>query len=172
MRRSTQGDGAFSRESLAACGDGCVFEDGVRIFHPDRVWIGAGVYVGHDAILKSYHAGELRIADGAWIGPQCFLHAAGTLTIGRNVGIGAGVKIITSKHAEAGRRVPILHSPIEFAPVTIEDDADLGIGAVVLPGVTIGRGALVGAGAVVTRDVAAYAVVAGNPARLLRTRAE
>jgi len=55
--------------------------------------------------------------------------------------------------------------------VHIEDDADLGVGAIVLPGVRVGRGAQVGAGAVVTRDVPPYAVVAGNPARVLRERA-
>ena len=64
----------------------------------------------------------------------------------------------------------MLFSPVELAPVVIEDDADMGIGAIVLPGVTVGRGAVVGAGAVVTRDVPAYAVVAGSPARILRHR--
>ena len=54
--------------------------------------------------------------------------------------------------------------------MVIEDDADLGVGAIVLPGVHVGRGAVVGAGAVVTRDVPAYAVVAGSPARILRHR--
>ncbi|MCB9593486.1 MAG: acyltransferase [Sandaracinaceae bacterium] len=170
MRRTSHGSGRFSPDQLAACGEGCVFEEGSLIFHPDRVWIGAGVYVGHGAILHGYHKGDLRIGDGTWIGPQCFFHAAGHLTLGRNVGVGPSVKIITSAHQEAGRDVPILHSPIGFAPVVVEDDADLGVGAIVLPGVTIGRGAQVGAGAVVTRDVPAYAVVAGNPARVLRER--
>jgi len=170
MRRKSHGTGEFSPAQLAACGEGCVFEAGALIFHPDRVWLGSGVYVGHGAILKGYHDGDLRIGDGTWIGPQCFLHAAGDLTIGDNVGIGPGVKIITSSHEEVGRETPILHSPLRFAPVLVEDDVDLGVGAILLPGVTIGRGAQVGAGAVVTRDVPAYAVVAGNPARVLRER--
>ena len=92
------------------------------------------------------------------------------MIIGKNVGIGPGVKIITSYHAEEGISKPILHSRIEFSPVVIEDDADIGIGAIILPGVLIGRGAQVGAGAVVTRNVSAYAVVAGAPAQLLRMR--
>ncbi len=172
MQRRTHGTGHFLAADLAACGEGCVFEEGVRVFHPDRVWIGAGIYVGHDTILKGYHAGEMVIGDGTWIGQQCFFHAAGDLRVGANVGIGPGVKVITSAHTEAGRDRPILHSPLTFAPVTIEDDADVGVGAIVLPGVTIGRGAQVGAGAVVTHDVPPYAVVAGNPARILRTRPE
>jgi acetyltransferase-like isoleucine patch superfamily enzyme len=59
---------------------------------------------------------------------------------------------------------------LEFAPVLLDDGCDIGIGAVILPGITVGKGAQVGAGAVVTADVPPYAVVAGNPARLLRTR--
>lgn len=169
-QRRSHGTGHFAITDLAACGEGTVIEDGVRIFHPDRVRLGAHVYVGHDTILKGYYDGELTIGDGTWIGQQCFFHAAGDLHIGANVGIGPGVKILTSVHREAGRDVPILHAPLAFAPVVIEDDADVGIGAIVLPGVTIGRGAQVGAGAVVTRDVPAYAVVAGNPARVLRER--
>lgn len=170
MRRESHGSGHFSPDELAACGEGCVFEEGVLVFHPDRVWVGRDVYVGHGAILKGYHAGELRIGDGSWIGQRCFFHAAGDLRIGRNVGIGPCVQIITSAHREAGREVPILHAPIHCAPVVVEDDADLGVGSILLPGVTIGRGAQVGAGAVVTRDVPPYAVVAGNPARLIRER--
>ncbi len=170
MRRSSHGTGRFVPEELAACGEGCVFEQGVRIFHPDHVHLGAHVYVGHDTILEGYHAGDLRVGDGSWIGSQCFLHAAGDLTIGRHVGVGPGVRILTSVHEEAGRDVPILHAPLRFAAVVVEDDADLGVGCVILPGVTIGRGAQVGAGAVVTADVPAYVVVAGVPARVLRER--
>ncbi len=168
--RKSHGTGRFAPEQLAACGEGCVFEPGALVFHPERVWLGSHVYLGHGAILKGYHDGDLRIGDGTWIGQQCFFHAAGGLTIGRNVGVGPGVKIITSTHQEAGRDVPILHAPLSFAPVVVEDDADLGVGAILLPGVHVGRGAQVGAGAVVTKDVAAYTIVAGNPARLLRAR--
>ena len=96
------------------------------------------------------------------------LHAAGGITIGARVGIAPGVKILTSQHAEAGRGTPVLFSPIEAAPVVVEEDADVGVGAILLPGVTVGRGAVVGAGAVVTRDVAPFTVVAGVPARPIR----
>jgi len=168
--RRSHGTGTFRPEDLARCGQGVVFEPGVLVFHPDHVEIGDGVYVGHGAILKGYHQNRLVVGEGTWIGPACFFHAAGGIEIGKNVGIGPHVKILTSKHGEAGRETPILHSPLERAPVVVLDDADLGIGAIVLPGVTIGRGAQVGAGAVVTKDVADYAVVAGNPAKVLRSR--
>ena len=170
--RHSHGTGLFEPQDLRSVGDGTVFEPGVLVFHPENVIVGAHVYVGHGAILKGYHAGLLAIGDGTWIGQQCFFHSAGGLTIGRNVGIGPGVRIITSQHAEAGRAVPVLHSPVVFAPVVIEDDADIGVGSVLLPGIRVGRGAVVGAGAVVTADIPAYAIAAGVPARVLRFRLE
>jgi acetyltransferase-like isoleucine patch superfamily enzyme len=168
--RRSHGTGRWSVDELATFGEGSLIEADVLVFQPDHVAIGRGVYVGHLTILKGYHRNRLVIGDGTWIGEQCFLHAAGGITIGRNVGIGPGVRIITSRHAEAGRETPILHSPLDFAPVAIGDDADLGIGSTVLPGVTIGRGVQVGAGAVVARDLPDYAVAAGVPARVMRIR--
>lgn len=169
-RFRSHGSGAFGLQDFASVGPDCVFESGVLVFHPERMWLGRNVYVGHNAILKGYYNADLRIGDETWIGQQAFLHAGGGLTIGAHVGVGPAVRIITSEHAEAGRDLPVLLSPLRFAPVLIEDDADLGVGSIVLPGVTIGRGAVIGAGAVVTADVPAYAVVAGVPARVLRTR--
>lgn len=166
----SHGTGAFSPDQFARLGQGVVFEAGVLVFHPQQIEIGDQVYIGHYTILKGYHKNRMVIGSGAWIGQQCFLHSAGGIEIGRNVGIGPGVRIITSLHAEEGRHLAILHSRIELAAVTIEDDSDIGVGALILPGVTVGRGAQVGAGAVVTRDVPPYAVVAGVPARVLRMR--
>lgn len=172
MRHRSHGSGAFSPDAFASCGNDCVFEPGVLVFHPEHIHLGENVYVGHQTILKGYYRNEMRIGDETWIGQQCFFHSAGGLTIGARVGIGPGVRILTSNHEEAGRKTPILFSPLRFAAVTIEDDADLGVGAIVLPGVTIGRGAQIGAGAVVTSDIPAYAVAAGVPARVTRERPE
>jgi acetyltransferase-like isoleucine patch superfamily enzyme len=170
MRHQSHGDGSFSPGQLARCGPDCIFEAGVLIFHPESIELGSNVYVGHYAILKGYHKNKMRIGDQTWIGQQSFLHSAGGIDIGSRVGIGPGVRIITSFHREAGRDVPILSAPIELAPVVIEDDCDLGVGAVVLPGVRIGRGSQIGAGAVVTRDVPPYSVAVGVPAKVARER--
>lgn len=169
-RNRSHGTGAFSPQDFRALGPDCVFEAGVLVFHPENISLGRNVYVGHQSILKGYYKSQLVIGDETWIGQQCFMHAGGGLTIGSRVGIGPAVKILTSEHEEAGRDVPVLFAPVAGAPVTIADDADIGIGAILLPGVTVGRGAVVGAGAVVTRDVPEYAVVAGSPARILRHR--
>jgi acetyltransferase-like isoleucine patch superfamily enzyme len=80
------------------------------------------------------------------------------------------VKIITSYHDGEDTSMPIIHTPILFEPVVIEDDADIGTGAILLPGVTVGKGAQVGAGAVVSRNVDSYTVVGGVPARVIRRR--
>jgi acetyltransferase-like isoleucine patch superfamily enzyme len=169
-RNRSHGTGTFRLEDFRAVGPDCVFEAGALIFHPENVSLGRNVYVGHNAILKGYYRNELIIGDETWIGQQVFMHAGGGIKIGARVGIGPAVKILTSEHREAGREIPVLFSPLEMAPVVIEADADIGIGAIVLPGVHIGTGAIVGAGSVVTRDVPAYAVVAGSPARILRHR--
>lgn len=166
----SHGSGVFSPQDFAILGENVIFEAGVMVFHPQNIRLGNNVYVGHQTILKGYHKNDMVIGENTWIGQQCFFHSAGGITIGRNVGIGPGVKILTSHHEEEGIEFPILASRLAVAAVTIEDDCDLGVGAIVLPGVHIGRGVQVGAGAVVTKDIPAYAVVAGVPARVLRYR--
>jgi acetyltransferase-like isoleucine patch superfamily enzyme len=164
------GSGSFSRSDLAAVGENVVIENGALILGPEHVSIGSNVYIGHYAILRGYDRSEMVIGDDTWIGQFCYINSAGGVEIGSRVGIGPGVKIMSSMHGEEGRAVPVLLCDLEFAKVTIEDDSDIGMGAVILPGVTVGRGAIVGAGAVVTRDVEPYAVAAGVPARKIRER--
>jgi acetyltransferase-like isoleucine patch superfamily enzyme len=166
----SHGDGAPDISKLARLGKDVVLEAGVLIFHPENIEIGDDVYVGHNTMLKGYHKNKMVIGSGTWIGQQCFFHGAGGLTIGRNVGIGPAVKIITSHHEGKDTAKPILHTPIVFKPVAIGDSADIGTGAIILPGVTVGEGAQVGAGAVVCGDVEPFTVVGGVPARTIRNR--
>lgn len=170
MPPRSHGTGQFSRSELKRCAPSVVIEPGALIFHPENVSLDEDVYVGHYAILKGYYKNELVVGGGAWIGQAAFMHAAGGIRIGADVGIGPHVCILTSTHADPGRALPIMAGPIETAPVVLDDGCDVGIGAIILPGVTVGKGAQIGAGAVVTRDVPAYAVVAGNPAKILRHR--
>lgn len=149
-----------------------MLEPEVLIFHPENVYIGRAVYVGHRTILKGYYKNQLRVGDGSWIGQMCFMHSGGGIHIGERVGIGPGVMLLTSEHEELGRSTAPLESPVAFAPIVVEDEVNIGMGAIVLPGVTIGRGARIGAGSVVTHDVEPYSIVAGSPARFLRARPE
>ncbi len=169
-RHASHGSGAFAPGDFFALGENVVFEPGVLVFHPGRISLGSNVYVGHNAILKGYHRRRMLIGDDTWIGQGCFFHSAGGLRIGRAVGIGPMVKLLTSVHRDHDLAKPLICHDLKFAEIVIGDGADVGVGAIVLPGVRIGEGAQVGAGAVVTRDVEAFTVVAGNPARVLRKR--
>ena len=94
----SHGSGEWLRTQLGACPDSVVIEPGVLIFHPERVFLAERVYVGHRAILKGYYKNELRVGAGTWIGQDVFLHSAGGIEIGCEVGIGPRVMILTSSH--------------------------------------------------------------------------
>src|SRR5262245_50605985 len=96
----SHGTGSVDRALLRVCGADVVIEEGALIFHPENVSLGARVYVGHYAILKGYYRNELVVGDGSWIGQAAFLHAAGGITVGRDVGIGPHVCVLTSVHDE------------------------------------------------------------------------
>ena len=166
----SHGDGRPSIDSFKKYGTNVVMEPSVMVFHPENIELNDNLYIGHQTILKGYYNNLMSIGPNTWIGQQSFLHSAGGLTIGANVGIGIGVKIITSLHTEEGTDLPIIASKISFAPVQIADDCDIGVGAIILPGVSIGRGVQVGAGAVVTHSLESFVVAAGVPARVLRYR--
>jgi acetyltransferase-like isoleucine patch superfamily enzyme len=134
--------------------------------------LGSDIYIGHQAILKAYYQNEMRIGTGTWIGQQCFLHSAGGIEIGNHVGLGPGVRILTSQHKLSDPTIPILHEQIETAKVTIGNGSDVGVNAVILPGITLGVGVQVGAGAVVTKSFPDHSVIAGVPAVLVRNRTE
>ena len=162
--------GYYNTEFLKKLGKKTVLEEGVLLFHPENISIHDNVYIGHNTILKGYYKNEMIIEEGTWIGQQCFFHSAGGIKIGKNIGIGPGVKILTSYHKDTDPTKPILHEELKFKSVIIEDDADLGVNSVIMPGVTIKKGTQVGAGAVVTKDFPEYSVIAGVPAKLIRTR--
>jgi len=167
---ASHGNGNINIAAFKHFGNEIVLEAGVLVFHPETISLSDKVYVGHNTILKGYYKGEMHIGEGTWIGQNCFFHSAGGIFIGKAVGIGPGVKILTSSHADSNPGIPVMHNPLEFGRVEIKDGADIGVGAIILPNVTIGEGAIVGAGSVVTRDVPAYSVHAGSPARFLRKR--
>ncbi len=112
----------------------------------------------------------MKIGDNVFIGPNCFFHSAGNITIGINVGIAACTKILTSYHQDEGRDLPLSFTKVVFEEVIIGNNVHIGIGTIILPGVKIGDGAQIGAGAVVSKDIPDYAVAVGAPARVIRIR--
>ena len=166
----THGTGRFTLRDLGSVGDRVVIEEGVLVFNPGHVHLGDDVYVGHRAMLKGDTRNELVVGDGSWIGQDCFLHSAGGISLGRDVGLAPRAMILTSNHAETPLPTPIMHGALELAPVEIGDGSDLGLGSILLPGTILGAGVLVGAGAVVKGGFPDGAVLAGVPARVLRKR--
>jgi acetyltransferase-like isoleucine patch superfamily enzyme len=152
-----------------SCGSGLRVEPGVGFKHPETFEVGEGVFIGSQTFIQGRFDGCCKIGNGVWIGPQSYFDAR-DLVIGNQVGWGPGAKVLGSTHTGLPVDVPIIETDLVIKPVRVEDWADIGTGAVLLPGVTVGRGAVVGAGAVVTRDVAPFAKVAGVPAKVIGWR--
>lgn len=98
------------------------------------------------------------------------INATGVVEIGNNVLIRPSVKIWSVNHIYSSKESLISEQGYSQAKVTIEDDVWLATNAIILPGVTIGKGAVVAAGSVVTKDVPPYALVGGVPARIIGSR--
>lgn len=162
---------ACLRALARRCGEGLRVGSGVSIRHAETFEIGDGVTIGEASMVHGRFDGRCVIAHKAWIGPQSFLDAR-DLVLGEYVGWGPGAKVLGSEHTGLPIDVPIVTTDLVISPVRVEAWADIGVNAVLLPGVTVGRGAVVGAGAVVTRDVPPLAKVAGAPARVIGWRQE
>jgi len=106
----------------------------------------------------------------SFLNESLFFNGYGGIEIGDHCLIGKGCSFFSGGHNFQSLDDPIAEQGLMMAPIHLEDDVYLGINCIVLGNVRIGRGAVVGAGSVVTRDVPPLAVVAGNPAKLIRYR--
>ena len=121
---------------------------------------------------QEWSGGEGRISIGpnTYIGPTSVLFGAGGIEIGEGALISPAVVITSQQHSFEDRDTDIRDQPLRFAPVTIERDVWIGANATILPGVRLGHGCVVGAGAVVAKDVPPMTVVVGVPAQVARER--
>jgi acetyltransferase-like isoleucine patch superfamily enzyme len=180
------------RTVLGAVGSGTFIEPGVRLLVPRRIHLGRRVMVGEGCFLDANTPrGRIELQDDVWlsrgsyivageaqvvVGPQtyvghrCLIYGHAGVTVGRDVLLANDVQLICGNHTFSRRDVPIRAQPPQGAPIVVEDDVWLGASAIVLGGVTIGRGAVVGAGAVVTRSLPPYSIARGVPARVVGQR--
>jgi acetyltransferase-like isoleucine patch superfamily enzyme len=119
-----------------------------RLASPRGISIGDRVIVNHHTDLDGN--GELIIGDNVIIGPYCL--------------------ILTAQHEYRDTTIPIMDQPLRLGKVEIHNDVWIGAFVVVLPDVVIGKGVVIGANSVVTKDVPDYAVVVGSPAKVIKYR--
>lgn len=132
---------------VASCGNNVNFEHGAR-FNPELT-IGNNSGVGKNCVIS----GEMYIGDDVMMGPDCIMYSY--------------------SHAHNRIDIPMTEQGFEApTPIHIGNDVWIGARVIVLPGVTIGNHVIIGAGAVVTKDIPDYAIAGGVPAKVIRYRAE
>jgi acetyltransferase-like isoleucine patch superfamily enzyme len=168
---------------------GCVCASTAKIYDSARIVnnqnIKENIQVGEGSHIKGElltfgHGGKIKIGDYCYVGEQARIWSALDITIGNRVLISHGVNIFDnathsispSKRHKQFMQIVTEGHPKEIDlmedPVVLCDDVWIGCMSIILPGVTVGLGAVVGAGSVVTKDVPPYTIVAGNPARIIR----
>jgi acetyltransferase-like isoleucine patch superfamily enzyme len=170
---------------------------GTRLHHRHLLSLGRGVSLARGVDINSFGRAGVRLGDNVTVGaftqiaasgvisePGEFVHIGartavgshniiwgqGGVTIGSDCLLGPHVVIVSENHVHNDPAVPIRSQGNARAPVDIGDDCWIGAGARIMMGVTLGRGSVVGAGSVVTRDVPEFSVVVGVPARVIGTR--
>lgn len=167
----------------------------VKLIHPESIAIGActtiegnvalisseknlGIRLGKNVHIRSgshlfvgdQPEGYIIIGDGTLVNYNCTFLGNGGINIGKNVLISPGVVITSFQHGFQDRNMLIVEQPGKFKTITIEDNVYLGSNVVVCPGVKIGQGSVIGAGAVVNKDISEYSVAVGVPARIIKRR--
>jgi len=126
-------------------GDNIRFGNGVRI-QAEGISIGSGSFIGHNNYLY------------------------GKIIIGENFMSGPNVSIMAGNHGFAKTNIPMKEQETTSKGIQISDDVWIGTNAVLLDGINVGKGVIIGAGSVVTRDLDEYGIYAGNPAKLIKKR--
>lgn len=165
----------YYKITLKVLGKNCLLDEGVRIDGPQNISISDYVWIDKNVSLSAAF-GYIHIGKRVHIAPYSHIAGGGGVEIGDYVGISSGVKIYS--HSEtprdgkrmSGPMVPEEMKGLITKKVTLEKDAFLGTNAVILPGITIGEGAVVAANSLVIKSVKPYVIVAGVPAKPIGVR--
>jgi acetyltransferase-like isoleucine patch superfamily enzyme len=188
--------GLISRLFFKECGKFLFIGSNTKIFCKHRITLGTGVILGDrvninglcsdgisigdfvtirdDCVVDSgliNNIGEkLQIGDRVGISQKCFLQVSGQLKIGNDVIIGPGSSIFTENHRFTDASKPIREQGVSRHATEIEDGVWVGANSTILPGVKIGKNAIIAANSVVTKNVPSFTVVAGVPAKAINQR--
>jgi acetyltransferase-like isoleucine patch superfamily enzyme len=159
-------------------GPQCFLDDGVVVYaHPDstgQVRLAHNVHLYRGSLVELGGAGSLLVGENTYIQSGCVLNVfVASIRIGANCMIAPGCVLTPYRHGIADLSRPMREQPLTSrGDIVLEDDVWLGARVCVTDGVTLGRGAIIGAGAVVTKDIPPYAIAGGVPARVIGYRAE
>lgn len=175
-------------------GRGIIFGKGLVLRHPQRISLGDNVAIDDNVMLDASGAGKegitigsnviisrncviqgktsaVKIGDKTDIGCNAIISSGGGIDIGKHVLIAGNCYIGGGRYLSERLDIPMMSQGVySQGSVVIEDDVWLGAGAIVLDGVHVGKGCIIGAGAVVTKDLPAYTVAVGVPAKAIRNR--
>lgn len=177
-------EGVYARQikkQLSQCGNRVYIGKLLQFCGGKYIKVGDNVSVGTDSILTAFDSykglsfiPEIIIGDGTIINSNAHITAINSIRIGENVLFGKYVTVTDNSHGhndslEELNTAPLIRPVYSKGPVVIENNVWIGDKAIILPGVTIGKGSIIGAGAVVTKDIQPYSIAVGNPARVIRT---
>ena len=185
------------RWRLHSCGRRLLVGTRTKIFFPSFISVGNHVLIGNDVQMNGLSKEGITLSDGVhlrervsiqatsvldhpgvgvsigqntYIGPDSILGAGGGIRIGSDVLIGSGVHVLAENHEFSSREKPIRIQGVTQKGITIGDDCWIGNQAIILDGVTIGKGSVIGAGSIVTTSISEYSVAVGSPARVVKKR--
>lgn len=161
------------------CGKGCFIKKFLFLKGGENITLGNNVYIGEDFVLETYRHFQnqsfspcIVIGNNSSLGDNGHITCINKITIGNNVLMGRKVLITDNAHGASQKiflEMPPTERPlISKGPIIIEDNVWIGEMACIMSGVTIGKGSIIGANAVVTKSIPPYCIAVGNPARVIK----
>jgi acetyltransferase-like isoleucine patch superfamily enzyme len=176
--------GAYYKNRLKSMGKNVFIDVGVTIWQPGNVEIDDYSFVDTYVTILGGRKGHGYVKIGKYVevASNCVLAGRGGIKLGDHVGLGAGSKIYSGTHLykdpdredtelmSGSILAPMDKQYVVEKPVIFEDYAWMGVNSAAIPGVTIGKGAIIGAGSVVNSDIPAFSVAVGSPAKVIKKR--
>jgi acetyltransferase-like isoleucine patch superfamily enzyme len=183
----------FLKKLFGTIGRGCVFGPGISIRCPGQIFIGNNftcdsyvvldakgkeslielgdsIFIGRNSIF-SCASSAIKVGNNVSIGPGCYIRASrGSVKLASDITIGAHTVIISGNPDYRRLDIPMMNQESEAKGISIGNDVWMGVGVRIIDGVNIGNGCVIGAGAVVTKDVPDFSISAGVPAKVISNR--